>query len=623
MKKLFKNGICLLFAAVMFFGIAVTARAEEHEHSFGNWYSVSEDTRRRTCSCGEKDTVYRLHLPTNYSGPVFIENNPGGFYCGTRNVADVLNIKEGTFSNGEITVAVEGTKITATGTVSKTAYFDLQTGTFGVPDYKRDPGYSLPDGNYRFTLNGSGSRMPTVCIRTPDGQGNLMVFSQNGKADEKNNIKSEDFGIPYLYFPKNATYDYSGNLVLTIGANSIYDTQISKFEFIQNSGDLYVDGFLWSAKGNVDIFGYRENRLNRKNEIIYSPDKGYISIFSVQPVGKLEVQLNLANNSKINAYGWRLNMMYACDNNYTRLFPITQSGEYEMAIKLAGRPDFIGMGAHGSEQMTDFSVFIDGTETALENLVLFTEWENIRIIRKSDMYDPADEATVVGKHFVEYLFDEKGLTVNQTVEWLTEDTCYYSYMMMFPVRRKYNEIQITDTYYDDFNFTEYNVSDEGFTGYPVQWTSGASKMTLLSKKSGITATMESLASTELLGGSYKMCSNSASYNKLYFTVCGAQNTGCPVSAGDIWNTSTRYEVVIENGTEINMDILFGDINLDGKVNTIDANYARRYAAGLLTLDERQKLAADVSGDGEINVMDSSLIRRYVVKYIDSFPAENK
>ena len=71
------------------------------------------------------------------------------------------------------------------------------------------------------------------------------------------------------------------------------------------------------------------------------------------------------------------------------------------------------------------------------------------------------------------------------------------------------------------------------------------------------------------------------------------------------------------------NLVFGDINLDGKVNTIDANYARRYAAGLLTLDERQKLAADVSGDGEINVMDSSLIRRYVVKYIDVFPAEEK
>ncbi|MBQ8549093.1 MAG: dockerin type I repeat-containing protein, partial [Lachnospiraceae bacterium] len=63
----------------------------------------------------------------------------------------------------------------------------------------------------------------------------------------------------------------------------------------------------------------------------------------------------------------------------------------------------------------------------------------------------------------------------------------------------------------------------------------------------------------------------------------------------------------------------GDINRDGKVNTIDANYARRYAAELLTLDAGQKLAGDVNLDGEINVIDSAIIRRYVVKRITSLP----
>ncbi len=65
----------------------------------------------------------------------------------------------------------------------------------------------------------------------------------------------------------------------------------------------------------------------------------------------------------------------------------------------------------------------------------------------------------------------------------------------------------------------------------------------------------------------------------------------------------------------------GDINRDGKVNTIDANYARRYAAGLLTLDAGQKLAGDVNLDGEVNVMDSAFIRRHTVKLINVFPAE--
>ncbi|MBQ3561268.1 MAG: dockerin type I repeat-containing protein, partial [Oscillospiraceae bacterium] len=66
---------------------------------------------------------------------------------------------------------------------------------------------------------------------------------------------------------------------------------------------------------------------------------------------------------------------------------------------------------------------------------------------------------------------------------------------------------------------------------------------------------------------------------------------------------------------------YGDVNCDGKVNTVDANYVRRYSAGLLTLDERQMLAADVDGNGAINVLDSAFIRRHTVKLINIFPAE--
>ncbi|MBQ3560576.1 MAG: Ig-like domain-containing protein, partial [Oscillospiraceae bacterium] len=82
--------------------------------------------------------------------------------------------------------------------------------------------------------------------------------------------------------------------------------------------------------------------------------------------------------------------------------------------------------------------------------------------------------------------------------------------------------------------------------------------------------------------------------------------------------SLEYVEVWENGKPESV-YKIGDINRDGKVNTIDANYARRYAAGLLTLDEAQKLAGDVNLDGEVNVMDSAIIRRYVVKYVTELP----
>lgn len=623
MKRVIKTAACFIFAVLFAFCfLSKIAFANEHEHSFGEWQKEDGDVMFRLCSCGEKETFHRFYLPASYSGTLYVENNPGGFYCGTQNAADVLGIKEGTFSNGELTVTVEGTEITVSGTPSKTVYYDLQTGEFKVPDYTRTLGYTLPNGNYRFTFNGSGSYMPTVCIRNPDGNGNFMAISQNAKTETKYNVKTEDFGIPYLYFPKNITYDYSGNLVLTIGASSVYDNQISNVNFIESEGTFSVDGYLWSAKENPDIFGNLEQEQNRYNKIVYNGGTSpTISIFLPQSAGLLEIQMNLADSETKNAFGWRLSMMYACDNEYKRVFPITNSGEYEMAIKLNGRPDFIGMGAHGSERMTSFSIFIDNIKTDPDEISSFTNWENLRIIRESDMYDPADETTIVGKHFVEYVFDTAGLTVNQSVEWLVDDSCSISYMMMFPVRRKHNDLQITDTFYDNYDPLQYNVSEEGFTGYPPQWTYGATKMTLFSEKSGITAVMESLSSTQLPGVGYKHCSNSASYNKLYFTICGARNIECPVKIGDIWNTSTRYEVVIENGTEINRP-LSGDINCDYKINVIDANLIRRYSAKLAALDEKQLAAADVSGDGNVNVLDANLIRRYAAKLIDSFPAEN-
>ena len=96
---------------------------------------------------------------------------------------------------------------------------------------------------------------------------------------------------------------------------------------------------------------------------------------------------------------------------------------------------------------------------------------------------------------------------------------------------------------------------------------------------------------------------------ILFPYVGAGGTLALNSGQIIWMEVWEDDVIYKSG----------DLNRDGKVNTIDANYARRYAAGLLTLDAGQKLAGDVNLDGEVNVMDSAIIRRYVVKYITSLP----
>ena len=77
----------------------------------------------------------------------------------------------------------------------------------------------------------------------------------------------------------------------------------------------------------------------------------------------------------------------------------------------------------------------------------------------------------------------------------------------------------------------------------------------------------------------------------------------------------------ETRTLAALDYLLGDVNGDEKINVLDANLVRRYAAELEELDEKQLAAADVNGDGKVNVLDANLIRRFAAKLIDAFPKE--
>ena len=72
-----------------------------------------------------------------------------------------------------------------------------------------------------------------------------------------------------------------------------------------------------------------------------------------------------------------------------------------------------------------------------------------------------------------------------------------------------------------------------------------------------------------------------------------------------------------------IEIMYGDINGDGKVNSFDASLALQYEVALIDLNATQLLAGDVSGDGKINSFDASCILRYEVGLLKAFPVENK
>ena len=62
----------------------------------------------------------------------------------------------------------------------------------------------------------------------------------------------------------------------------------------------------------------------------------------------------------------------------------------------------------------------------------------------------------------------------------------------------------------------------------------------------------------------------------------------------------------------------GDVNADGKINTLDSILILQHIAHKITLTETQKLAADTSKDGNINTLDSIKILQYIAHKITEF-----
>jgi len=71
----------------------------------------------------------------------------------------------------------------------------------------------------------------------------------------------------------------------------------------------------------------------------------------------------------------------------------------------------------------------------------------------------------------------------------------------------------------------------------------------------------------------------------------------------------------QNGAIKIVSITYGDVNLDGKVNGIDAILMARYLAKWdLSLSSTQMLAMDVNCDGKVNGIDAIILARYLAKW---------
>jgi len=76
-----------------------------------------------------------------------------------------------------------------------------------------------------------------------------------------------------------------------------------------------------------------------------------------------------------------------------------------------------------------------------------------------------------------------------------------------------------------------------------------------------------------------------------------------------------------NALNIEVPYLYGDVNLDKKVNVADAAMAYQIAIGAYQPTRLQEISADVSGNGKVQVNDASMIYQYAIGVLPAFPVE--
>ena len=89
-------------------------------------------------------------------------------------------------------------------------------------------------------------------------------------------------------------------------------------------------------------------------------------------------------------------------------------------------------------------------------------------------------------------------------------------------------------------------------------------------------------------------------------------------AGDDWDGAGMIQF------SLNIDSpIFGDVNEDGLVNSLDASLILRTVVGTIELSDDQRLKADVTGNGEVTAYDAYMVLQFTVGLLDIFPVKSK
>ncbi len=341
-------------------------------------------------------------------------------------------------------------------------------------------------------------------------------------------IKNASIGNRVIVRPKaDFVFDGSAREIMALTNKSNVTLSLnSKVEKLDLQGKL-------STFKKVAIDGekapYKPLFLNYKSSIRFEDGQGGVEIYIPSEKGYILYNFIHSVSTSKNGDNWRLSYVYGCNDELVDKNQITTVAEWEMAVRLKGRPDFIGGFAHGDEKYTSLTFYIDGMECDPTKLSEVSQFTEIKVTETSEGFDPSDNVTHVLNHEKLYTFNKDGVRVDQKVEWLDDYDIERAYLAMMPPKKAYSH------YYSTSADPTENTIPSGTNVYVYETNSA----TLTTNNKEYTFTMS--VNDEYLGKkpTFSMGDNGGGdYNKMYFHYC----VGITVKKGDIWESFTQYKI---------------------------------------------------------------------------------
>ena len=179
---------------------------------------------------------------------------------------------------------------------------------------------------------------------------------------------------------------------------------------------------------------------------------------------------------------------------------------------------------------------IDGKPVDITSYTSVTNCSNVKMVRTSFMFDPADSTTKIADHGVEYSFDKiNGLTITQSIKWAVAEQLTSCYMAMFPPSKNYIDRAIANS--DQKTITLATDTSERTT--PVV-KHGADKIIMYDTSGAFSAVVSAIVYPKGgIGGDYISITDNGDedYNKAYFKIC---DTGASSTINELWKSVVNY-----------------------------------------------------------------------------------